>query len=51
MLAGVAVGALAAAAVTAIVRYRPEQTPRPDEGAHLDELKARLSNVNNRTRT
>lgn len=45
VLAGVAVGALAAAAVTAIVRYRQGQTPHPDEGAHLDELEARLRDV------
>jgi hypothetical protein len=45
MLAGVAVGALAAAAVTAIIRYRQGQTPHPDEGAHLDELEARLGDV------
>jgi hypothetical protein len=45
VLTGVAVGALAAAAVTAIVRYRQGQTPHPDEGAHLDELDARLRDV------
>jgi hypothetical protein len=45
VLAGVAVGALAAAAVGAVVRYRQGQTPHPDEGAHLDELEARLRDV------
>ena len=45
VLAGVAVGALAAAAVAAVVRYRQGQTPHPDEGAHLDELEARLRDV------
>ena len=42
VLAGVAVGALAAASVAAIVRYRQGQTPLPDDAAHLDELEARL---------
>lgn len=45
VLTGVAVGALAAAAVAGIVRYRQGQTPHPDEGAHLDELDARLRDV------
>ena len=45
VLTGVAVGALAAAAVAAIVRYRQGQTPDADEGAHLDELEARLLDV------
>jgi hypothetical protein len=43
--AGVAVAGLAAAAVAAIVRYRQGQMPRPDESAHLDELEARLRDV------
>ncbi len=45
VLTGVAVGALAAAAVAAIVRYRQGQTPHPDEDAHLVELEARLRDV------
>jgi hypothetical protein len=45
MLAGVAVTALAAAGVTSVVHYRQGQQPDPDERAHLDELEARLSEV------
>ena len=45
VLAGVAVGALAAGAVAAIVRYRQGQTPHPDEREELDELEARLRDV------
>jgi hypothetical protein len=45
VLAGVAVAALAAAGVAAVVRYRQGQKPDPDEGAHLDELEARLHEV------
>ncbi len=42
VLAGVAVAALAAAGVAAVVRYRQGQQPESDEHAHLDELDARL---------
>jgi hypothetical protein len=45
VLAGVAVAALAAAAVAAVIRYRQGQTPDPDESAQLDELEARLYEV------
>ena len=45
VLAGVAVAALAAAGVAAVVRYRQGQRPDPDEHAHLDELEARLREV------
>ncbi len=45
VLAGVAVAALAAAAVAAAVRYRQGQKPDPDEHAHLEELEARLLDV------
>jgi hypothetical protein len=45
MLAGVAVAALAAAGVAAVIRYRQEQKPDPDESAQLDELEARLYEV------
>lgn len=45
VLAGVAVAALAAAGVAAVVRYRQGQTPDPDERAHLDELEARLHDM------
>jgi hypothetical protein len=45
VLAGVAVAVLAAAGVTAVIRYRQGQKPDPDERAHLDELEARLSEV------
>ena len=45
VLAGVAVAALAAAGVAAVIRYRQGQKPDPDERAHLDELEARLYEV------
>jgi hypothetical protein len=45
VLAGVAVAALAAAGVAAVIRYRQGEKPHPDEHAHLDELEARLSEV------
>jgi len=44
-LAGVAVAALATAGVAAVIRYRQGQKPDPEERAHLDELEARLSEV------
>jgi hypothetical protein len=43
VLTGVALAALAAAAVAAAVNHRRGQRPDPDEHAHLDELDARLS--------
>ena len=45
VLAGVAVAALATAGVGAVIRYRQGQKPDPDERAHLDELEARLYEV------
>jgi hypothetical protein len=45
VLAGVAVAALAAAGVAAVIRYRQGQKLHPDERAHLDELEARLYEV------
>jgi hypothetical protein len=45
VLAGVAVAALAAACAAAVVRYRQGQQPDPDEAAQLDELEARLYDV------
>src|SRR5690242_364279 len=45
VLAGVAVAALATAGVAAVMRYRQGQKPHPDEHAHLDELDARLDEV------
>ncbi len=45
VLAGVAVAALAAAGVAAVIRYRQGQKPDPDEGSHLDELEARLDEI------
>jgi hypothetical protein len=45
VLAGVALAALAAAGVAAVVRYRQGQKPDPDEHAQLDELEARLRDV------
>jgi hypothetical protein len=45
VLAGVAVAALAAAGAAAVVRYRQGQTPDPDERAYLDELEARLHDM------
>jgi len=44
-LAGVAIAALAAAGVTVVIRYRQGQRPQPDDHAHLDELEARLQEV------
>lgn len=45
VLAGVAVATLAAAGVTAVIRYRQGQKPDPDERARLDELDVRLDEV------
>lgn len=45
VMAGVAVAALATAGVAAVIRYRQGQKPDPDERAYLDELEARLSEV------
>ena len=45
VMAGVAVAALATASVAAVIRYRQGQKPDPDERAYLDELEARLSEV------
>jgi hypothetical protein len=45
VLAGVAVAALAGVGVAAVIRYRQGQKPDPDERAHLDELEARLDEV------
>ena len=45
VLAGVAVSALAAAAVAAVVRYRQGHKPLEEEDEHLDELDARLGEV------
>jgi hypothetical protein len=45
VLAGVAVAALAAAGVAAVMRYRQGQQPHPDEPAQLDELEARLNEI------
>jgi hypothetical protein len=45
VLAGVAVAALAAAGVAAVMHYRQGHKPHPDEHAHLDELEARLHEV------
>jgi hypothetical protein len=45
VLAGVAVAALATAGVAAAIRYRQGQKPDPDERAHLEELEARLYEV------
>lgn len=45
VLAGIAVATLAAAAAAATVRYRQGQRPQPDEPALLDELEAKLSEV------
>jgi hypothetical protein len=44
-MAGVAVAALATAGVAAVIRYRQGQESDPDERAHLDELEARLDEV------
>jgi hypothetical protein len=45
VMAGVAVAALATAGVAAVIRYRQGQKPDPDERAQLDELEARLYEV------
>lgn len=45
VVAGVAVAALATAGAAAVIRYRQGQKPDPDERAHLDELEARLGEV------
>jgi hypothetical protein len=45
VLAGVAVAALAAAGVAAVMHYRQGHKPHPDERAHLDELEARLHEI------
>jgi hypothetical protein len=45
VLARVAVAALATAGVAAVIRYRQGQKPDPDERAQLDELEARLDEV------
>ena len=45
VLAGVAVAVLAAAGAAAVVRDRQGQTPDPDERVHLDELEARLHDM------
>ncbi len=45
VLAGIAVAALAAAAVATIVNHRQGQNPDPDGPAYLDELDARLNDA------
>lgn len=45
VLAGAAVAALAAAGVAAVIRYRQGHKPDPEQHAHLDELEARLHEV------
>ena len=45
VLAGVAIAALAGAGVAVVIRYRQGQRPQPDDHAHLDELEARLTEV------
>jgi len=45
VMAGVTVAALATAGVAAVIRYRQGQKPDPDERAYLDELEARLYEV------
>jgi hypothetical protein len=45
VLAGVAVAALSAAAVAAVVRYRQGHKPHPDDSVHLEELEARLDEL------
>jgi hypothetical protein len=51
VLSGVAIAALAAASVTAVVRYRLGQSPGPDASAGLDELSARLDAASGSDRT
>ena len=45
VLAGAAVAALATAGVAAVIRYRQGHKPDPEQRAHLDELEARLHEV------
>jgi hypothetical protein len=45
VLAGVAVAVLAGAGVAAVIRYRQGHQPHPEEADHLDELDARLSEI------
>ena len=45
VLAGVAVTALAAAGIAAVIRYRQGHRPDPGESTYLDELAARLDEV------
>ena len=45
ILAGVAVAALAAAGVATVIRYRQGHRLQPDDTAHLDELEARLDEL------
>ena len=45
VLAGVAVAVLAGAGVAAVIRYRQGHQAEPDEADHLDELDARLSEL------
>jgi hypothetical protein len=45
VMAGVAVAALATAGVAAVIRHRQGQKLDPDDRAYLDELEARLSEV------
>jgi hypothetical protein len=45
VLAGAAIAALGAAGVAAVIRYRQGQKPDPAERAHLDELEARLYEI------
>jgi hypothetical protein len=45
VMAGVALAALATAGVAAVIRYRQGQKPDPDERAYLEELEARLHEV------
>ena len=42
VLAGVAVAVLAGAGAAAVIRYRQGHKPPPEEHDHLDELEARL---------
>jgi hypothetical protein len=45
VLAGVAVAALAGAGVAAVIRYRQGHQPPEEEADHLQELDARLSEI------
>jgi hypothetical protein len=51
VLSGVAIAALAAASVTAVVRYRLGHKPGPDARASLDELAVRLEDADGSDRT